>query len=68
MKTISMSNHGIELAKRKVSDIEGVIRYCQEALDSDLEQWERKEYSKVLEHNIVRLEEAQAHLNRLLGV
>ncbi|QFR55886.1 hypothetical protein JC221_240 [Yersinia phage JC221] len=41
-------NHYVEIWEQRVNDCKGGIAYCETALASDLEPWERKEYSKLL--------------------
>lgn len=62
-----MKQHYIELAQRKVSDLTGMIAYYESALASDLEAWERKEYTKCLENTKIELAHAQAHLDYIIA-
>lgn len=67
MKTGSMMSHAIEQWKRHIKDAEGVIAYCDQALDSDLEPWERKEFEAVKAAKIAELPALRTHLEWLLS-
>lgn len=67
MKSGSMLSTAIEQWKQKVSDAEGGIAYCDQALASDLEPWERKEYEKVKASHAAELPALRSHLDYLLS-
>lgn len=67
MKTGSMLKHCIEQWTQQVSDAEGGIRYCDEALSYDLEPWERKEYEAVRAKHVAELPVLRIHLDYLLS-
>ena len=56
------TNHYVEIWQQRVSDCKGGIAYCKEALASDLEPWERKEYEKVLANDEAELPGLEAQL------
>lgn len=68
MKTVNnIHGHYIDLAKDKVKKLKGVIAYCQKAIDSNLEVWERKEYISTMEKAKIDLGRANKHLEYLLN-
>ena len=62
----SLHQQAVKQWTQMVQDAERGIAYCNEALASDLEPWERKEYEKVKQHHIAELPALKAHLNYLL--
>ncbi|QDH49159.1 hypothetical protein PHYNN_77 [Pantoea phage Phynn] len=66
MKSGSMIDTAIQQWKQHVSDAEGGIAYCDQALASDLEPWERKEYEKVKAKHVAELPALRNHLEYLL--
>ena len=63
----SLHQQAVAQWKQKVQDAERGIAYCDEALASNLENWERKEYEKVKQNHIAELPALKAHLDYLLG-
>ncbi|QJI10935.1 hypothetical protein GuL6_014 [Buttiauxella phage vB_ButM_GuL6] len=64
----SMQTQAIKQWTQMVQDAERGIAYCNEALASDLEAWERKEYEAVKQKHIDELPALKAHLNYLLNM
>ncbi|QPI17970.1 hypothetical protein POP12_178 [Pectobacterium phage POP12] len=56
------ANHYLNLALDKVANLQGGIDYCMEALSSELELWERKEYTSILQTKQEELLRAKEHL------
>lgn len=67
MKSGSMLATAIEQWKQRVSDAEGGIAYCDQALASNLEPWERREYEKVKASHLAELPGLKSHLEYLLS-
>jgi len=61
-----LTRHAFEAAIKSVETFKGGIEYCEKALSSDIENWERKEYAAVLEDRRVNLVKAKEHLQYLL--
>jgi hypothetical protein len=57
--------HAKTLTSDKINSALAAIEYCKTALASDLEEWERKEYTSVLKTNTEMLDEAEAHMELL---
>lgn len=62
----SMHSMAVAQWKQMVQDAERGIVYCDEALASNLEAWERKEYEKVKQKHVDELPALKAHLAYLL--
>lgn len=60
-----MNRHYIQVWKEKVFSLEGQIEYCNKALASNLEAWERQEYQSVVKSKEIELAEARAQLQRV---
>lgn len=63
----SMHEQAVKQWTRYVQDAERGIAYCDEALASDLEPWERKEYEKVRQSDVDKLPALKEHLAYLLA-
>ena len=45
----NFEGHILESNEIKLNSLKGQIKYCQDAIDSNLEEWEEKEYNKVMD-------------------
>lgn len=61
-----MKNHYIKLITENINTIKGKIRYYENALNHDLEPWEFKEYSHCLADARELLQQAEAHLSKVM--
>lgn len=62
----SLYQQAVAQWKQKVQDAERGIAYCDEALASNLESWERKEYEKVKQSHLNELPALKEHLKYLM--
>ncbi|WPJ49509.1 hypothetical protein RCIP0021_00081 [Klebsiella phage RCIP0021] len=62
----SLYQQAVAQWKQKVQDAERGIAYCDEALASNLENWERKEYEKVKQRHLNELPALKEHLKYLM--
>lgn len=63
----SMHTQAVKQWEQMVQDAERGIAYCNEALASDLEPWERKEYESVKQKHVEELPALKTHLDYLLS-
>lgn len=54
--------HYINLAKDQLKSLKGTIEYCQTSIDSDLEKWEEKEYTAVMEDAKSKIPELESRI------
>lgn len=63
---MTTTNHAQTLCNDKISQLEGSIKYCDEALASQgLEKWEEKEYRAVKSGDEIELVAAKCRLQQL---
>lgn len=67
MRSDSMMSTAIADWTQKVKDVENGIAYCDQALATDLEPWERKEYEKVKANYVAEIPALRSHLDYLLA-
>lgn len=48
MRNGSLVNNQFKFLEQQISDNKGIIKYCQEKIDSDIAAWEKKEYLAVM--------------------